>query len=276
MPSNRSSYSSDSEDEAPEVLTLSATRDFSRTQSEAIHAVELAQKAKRKRENRERDAALKEAKEARAEGHVIKERGPTKKKTRSKANAKGKKEHDLSRGEEMSNAEERMARAMREAAEEESGGDSADYVSDEWHGIANEQQEWQGITDPTAPAATRHLPDHMFFTAGTHKTTISSSSPPSPKPRKKRKKSKAKELIVGSRVIRTLPSAHPDSLTASLTRPPARINRFLKRTLKLRKNGGSEVQKNKNSNSWERRPANLGVMRHTTGPAMRFARSATV
>jgi hypothetical protein len=197
MPTNRSSNSSDSEDEAPEVLTLSATKDLSRTHSEAVQAFELAQKAKRKRENRERDAALKEAKEARAEGHVMEEKVPMKKKARSKASAKGKnKEPDLSRGEEMSNAEERMERAMREAAEEASDVDSGDSITDEWHGIADEPQERQGIRDPAA--TTRHLPDHLFSIMGAQKTTsISPSTAPSSKPRKKRTKSKAKELIVG-------------------------------------------------------------------------------
>lgn len=315
---------SDGEDSAPEVLTLSSTKKSSKRRSEAVHAFELAQKSKRKRENRERDAALKEAKEVReeerravaVEGEEGGEEGEERRKRRKKkkvisgSTAKGEKEISSKvprTGEaEVTNAEERMERAMREAAEEEDS--DVDSVisgvedrSDEWHGFGGEIEE-VGIG---VSATIKHLPDHLFSAAAAAQvqpssTSISGSTSALPKPKphnKKPKKSKAKELLVGcvhfisgslsffslallmliliicstpqhwyislpsipsSRAIRTLPLAHPDSLTASLTLPPARINKFLKRTLQLKRSSSDRItepqKKTSLGKSWERRP----------------------
>ena len=215
---------SDGEDSAPEVLTLSSTKKSSKRRSEAVHAFELAQKSKRKRENRERDAALKEAKEVReeerravaVEGEEGGEEGEGRRKRRKKkkvisgSTAKGEKEISSKvprTGEaEVTNAEERMERAMREAAEEEDS--DVDSVisgvedrSDEWHGFGGEIEE-VGIG---VSATIKHLPDHLFSAAAAAQvqpssTSISGSTSALPKPKphnKKPKKSKAKELLVG-------------------------------------------------------------------------------
>ncbi|KAF8574343.1 hypothetical protein K439DRAFT_1642279 [Ramaria rubella] len=188
---------------------------------------------------------------------------------------RNEKEKDKQVGSVTMTAKERMKRATREAAEEDGTDvDFAEESEEEWHGIGT----LGGAGEEGAVLlSAKHLPDHIFTAAA------AASSQPSPQKvesvldsaSKKKNKSKAKQRIVGSRIIRTLPSSPGGSLSASLTLPPARINKFLQRTLRLKQAGGGNAQvksSTRGPEQWERRPVNIGVMRSIDAPARRFMR----
>lgn len=120
---------------------------------------------------------------------------------------------------------------------------------------------------PQTPA--NYLPDEVF------KAAFSQAMKPKPsqlkkkvvlsgKQQKKHKRSGPKDVIVGSKTIRTLASTNkPVSANAAV--PSSKINRFLNRTLALK------GQKPIPGKGWERRPANIGVLRRN-GPPAHFVR----
>ncbi|KAI0916520.1 hypothetical protein AcV5_002988 [Taiwanofungus camphoratus] len=143
-------------------------------------------------------------------------------------------------------------------------------------------------------ASHNYLPDHVFesaFSTMSGPSLSSRRSPPTatlkstPKKRKRVKRS-SKDMIIGyvpstcprrhsrwfstynsSRTIRTLSTTtHATSLASSRTMPPALVNKFLKRSLNVK--GDAAKSKIK---GWERRPANLGIMKRS-GPAASFVR----
>ncbi|KAI0954215.1 hypothetical protein AcV7_007508 [Taiwanofungus camphoratus] len=124
-------------------------------------------------------------------------------------------------------------------------------------------------------ASHNYLPDHVFesaFSTMSGPSLSSRRSPPtatlkSTSKKRKRMKRSSKDMIIGSRTIRTLSTTpHATPLASSRTMPPAPVNKFLKRSLNVK--GDAAKSKIK---GWERRPANLGIMKRS-GPAASFVR----
>jgi len=131
-----------------------------------------------------------------------------------------------------------------------------------------------------APTTPTYLPDHLFKAA--FSTSASSSKrhldtadePSDSRPRKKQRKrakrpGKGTDVVVGSRTIRTLAptSSAVPTPTPRAMMPPPRVNKFLSRSLNLK--GKPEPARTK---GWERRAANVGVMKRN-GPAASFVRN---
>ncbi|TFK38829.1 hypothetical protein BDQ12DRAFT_651239 [Crucibulum laeve] len=271
-------HDSDSSDEegAPEAVSLAQSKQRVQQHNDQLQKVQLAQKEKKKQTNRERDRKLKE----RAE------------KTR------GKKKDDK--------LESRMARAMQEGQEEmdnseddavlegfaafgsEAGsGDSMDEDSegDSEDGFYNEDEEMGSDDDddddfddeeengelpkPKSKSNPNHLPDELFTAAFSSKPIDALSKPTGAKnvqqstsKRRKRTNTTPKDVLVGSRAIRTLQTASRPSISSTVA--PRKVRKFLDRALALK--GGNSKK------GWERRPANIGVLRQS-GPAANFVRN---
>ncbi|KAF8506245.1 hypothetical protein BU17DRAFT_100911 [Hysterangium stoloniferum] len=275
---------SDSEDSdgAPEAISLLKSKKASRAKEQAVQVFESEQKAKRKRENREKDRALKEAKEKRDQAGTEEEHGERKAKKAKLDKRKGEASSAIV---DLDTVEE-MEHMTPHSDDRESDGDEDinDVGSGSEDGDGSEEEEWGGI-DPA-----NYLPDHLFSVAPTPapppEENITKSIVKTHSRRPKSARKKAKDLIVGSRTVRTM---KPESLsTTPLTLPPARINKFLKRTLQLKKrehsidkttHGSTKKSTGKGkadnkSPSWERRAANIGVLRNANGPALKFVRGS--
>ncbi|OCH91743.1 hypothetical protein OBBRIDRAFT_886749 [Obba rivulosa] len=174
--------------------------------------------------------------------------------------------------------------------EEEDGEEGGSHVDgndavhvDEGEDISDEDEQGSEDEEPSDEDATSdqhlpnddYLPDHLFQDAFSAIATSSSKrkaseSRSSQRPVKKRKRPSqlGRDILVGSRTIRTLPtlSATP-ALTSRTLVPPAPKDRFLKRTLNLK---GSKKSASK---GWERRAANVGIMKRN-GPAAHFVRGS--
>ncbi|KDR70017.1 hypothetical protein GALMADRAFT_145059 [Galerina marginata CBS 339.88] len=162
--------------------------------------------------------------------------------------------------------------------EEEEGSDDDDDES-------QDSEESEGEEEPERPSKPKtstkfnpdHLPDELFEAAfasqtGTKRTftddadITSSKRKTSPRATKKRKTNPKtpKDIIVGSKAIRVLPSSVLPPAPATL--PSRKINNFLNRTLALK--GGKQ-----RARGWERRPTNIGVLRAGAEPALNFVRN---
>lgn len=138
-----------------------------------------------------------------------------------------------------------------------------------------EDGEWGGVS---IDATDEYLPDHLFESAfaAQHAANISakkqqkkqllsgSSKATTPSTRKKQTRNTAKDIQLGTNTFRVLPaSASPHTIPASL-----KARKFYEKTLGL-KSGGQAVR----GRGWERRAANVGVLRRSVhGPASGFAR----
>ncbi|KAI9566976.1 hypothetical protein HD554DRAFT_1041053 [Boletus coccyginus] len=90
--------------------------------------------------------------------------------------------------------------------------------------------------------------------------------------KKRRKKSIAhpKDLVIGGRTIRTLPRpSDPRSQATARSVPSARARRFVNQSLAMK---GKKALLRAKKKGWERRPANVGVMKYQGAPHS-FARS---
>ncbi|KAJ7191446.1 hypothetical protein GGX14DRAFT_578897 [Mycena pura] len=277
-PSFASNSDSESDAEAPIAVPQTQARRAARNAEAARAQAVVELQAQRKERNRTRDAMLK-ARSGRQKpvgGLVI---------VGGKENA----------GEE--DAEARMARALREAAEESADdeiegdrigegdlhGDSSDLDADNAMSEAEEdaadshegeddtdEEDAEMSTDERSPPAnSKHLPDHLFvsaFASAPSRTQAKSKATPASVPPKRRKRSRAlktKELVVGSRTIR-VESTTPRSVPSTL--PSRKIRKFTDRALALK---GAQPTK-----PWGRTPAALGVLRRSShAPAARFVRN---
>ncbi|KAF8874573.1 hypothetical protein CPB84DRAFT_1853557 [Gymnopilus junonius] len=163
--------------------------------------------------------------------------------------------------------------------------DEEDDTEEDGDGFSGSGSEEEDLPPPSsskkAKTSTRlnpdHLPDELFAAAfasqSRNKRALRDDSEPASKgnrkdkarPAKKRKTNpkSPKDLVVGSRSIRVLPSSTNPPTPSTL--PSRKINKFLDRTLALK--GGKQRAK-----GWERRPVNLGVLRSAAGPAVNFVR----
>ncbi|KAI0643989.1 hypothetical protein C8Q79DRAFT_913814 [Trametes meyenii] len=337
-PRNPTSDSDSSDGEAPETFSFGSSKQAAKGQAEAVRQFQAAEKLKQKEKNRAIDRKLK------ARAAESKEKGKTKstgashweKATNGKGIAQTGLEDEEASGREddefgRTELEERMARAMREAAEEESDfdelsesgelpedaameevdGEAGELSDEEPHGnndededelevgeedeededeeMASESEEDEHEDEevesspPSVPNKKRnYLPDHLFKSALSNsarqstKITFgdevvgSSRAPVSPPPKRRHAKRPAKEIVIGSRTIRTLQKS-TEAISPAAAKglpPPRRVKKFLKDSLNLK--GDPKRSKTK---GWSRQAANLGVMRRN-GPAANFVRSS--
>ncbi|KAH9913685.1 uncharacterized protein BXZ73DRAFT_106864 [Epithele typhae] len=300
-PKHAAAESSDDSD-APEAVSFGSSKKAARGEQAAVQTFRDAQKRKTKEKNRALDANLK----ARAQGQAarkIEDGGRAAKKPRVEEVVDGSEEDE--RGEEAGedddesgdqdegggpsrkDLEARMARAMLDAEEEEdedlSGDDPERLDEDDGSGLSGEEDaelddpEEDSEDEELAPAKSNYLPEHLFSALHTKpkntKIVFSDDTParPPPSQSKKRKRSKSvKDIVVGSRVIRTLPKP-TDLATPAGAKGLARTRKaetFVKKSLNLK--GDPAKSKIK---GYTRRPANLGVMKRN-GPAAGFVRNA--
>ncbi|KAI0666480.1 hypothetical protein C8Q78DRAFT_984329 [Trametes maxima] len=336
MPPRKATAVSDSsDDEAPEAFSFGSSKQAAKGQEEAIRLYQAAEKLKQKEKNRSIDRKLKaRAAETKEKGRVKNtEASHWEKATKGKGVARADSEDEEGNegdadGFGRSELEERMARAMREAAEEdsdlegsESEGLSEDAAMEEGEGedeeMSDEEPEGDEVEDEveqgeedgedededeemasmdeededeelesTSPSASlkksNYLPDHLFKSvlsstaARNTKITFddedagpSRALAPSP-PKRRRAKRPVKDIVLGSRTIRTLPKP-AEAISPAAAKglpPPQRVKKFLKDSLNL--NGDAKRSKTK---GWSRQAANLGVMRRN-GPAANFVRNS--
>ncbi|KAI0367311.1 hypothetical protein BV20DRAFT_1054941 [Pilatotrama ljubarskyi] len=339
--------SDSSDDEAPVAVSFGTSKKAAKGEQDAVRQFQAAQQLKQKEKNRALDRKLKErAANVKGKGKA-RDAGSShwEKATRGKGAAEGDSEgEDGSEREHddpgRSALEERMARAMREAEEEDSDeldedeegsafegfsgegmqveegdgeesaegdddgeedededemsdeeaeGDRQDDAgeSDEDEEMGSESEEDEDEEDEQPSSAKRpaqkqnYLPDHLFKSAlssAARNTKIKfadedsapSRAPTSPPRKRRHAKRPAKDIILGSRTIRTLPKTS-EAITPAAAKalpPPRRVNKFLKHSLNVK----GDLAKSK-TKGWTRRAANLGVMKRS-GPAAHFVRSS--
>ncbi|KAF7791166.1 hypothetical protein EIP86_002177 [Pleurotus ostreatoroseus] len=287
-----------SDDEAPEALSFSSSRQAAKAQDEALQQFHATEKQKLKDRRRERDRVLKDRKaQAKGKGKASEDGG------KSMSKGKGKRkdveaeesanEEDLgaeSAGETSDHAEleARMARAMKDAEAEDDEGDDGDededaiedeseHESESERSSADQNEDMTSSEDDSdlenddeeslerpskKPKVTRnldYLPDHLFSSALSEAASLSTTSAKvkskpaiaTAKPRKRKRVARSsKDLVVGTRTIRTLSTqsqsvAPPAKKTLA---PPPAVTKFVGRTLNLRNKDSTARTK-----GWERR-----------------------
>ncbi|KAH9055130.1 hypothetical protein EDB83DRAFT_2521340 [Lactarius deliciosus] len=290
---------SDSESGRPESLSLSASASTAKGHDRALRILYAAQKRRIRETNKRRDEILKAQAGWRRRSMIA-----------PGENGERDLEHhevevdDIEGGSDMdARLLRRMTRAMGEAEEEteqvsgsESGEEwrsikSADPESFQSHPADEDMPISSGDTgaldtegdsvssdDPGAvqSTASKYLPDHLFAAALEPRTNVrpSRTTPKARSTTKKRRPphSRAKDVVVGTRTLRTLSSPASTPLPApGATVAPPRIKKFLANALALQ---GAGKRNSKHSLRWERRPSHLGVLKRTNGaPITAFARA---
>jgi len=179
--------------------------------------------------------------------------------------------------------------------------DHSDSEGDEiWQGVSNSDSE----VDPEAPTDDEemdgdsednegappqknirksnrrmdYLADDLFLAAfssqnsksSTDKKTTESSKLRTLKKRQRKTNARAKDLVIGGRTIRTLPrTSDPRSQATARTVPSSRSRKFIDQSLAVK---GKQALLKAKRRGWERRPANIGVMK-SEGAPIGFARS---
>ncbi|KIK99224.1 hypothetical protein PAXRUDRAFT_132532 [Paxillus rubicundulus Ve08.2h10] len=178
--------------------------------------------------------------------------------------------------------------------------DHSDNVADEmWQGVSNldsgvdpeaptDDEEMDGDSEDNESTPPQknirssnrrmdYLADDLFLAAfsqksksSTDKKTTESSKLRTLKKRRRKTNARAKDLVIGGRTIRTLPRASdPRSQATALTIPPSHARKFIDQSLAVK---GKQALLKAKRRGWERRPANIGVMK-SEGAPFGFARS---
>ncbi|VDB92387.1 unnamed protein product [Peniophora sp. CBMAI 1063] len=294
---------SDSDSDAPEAITLSQSARVARGREQALHDFAATEKRKAKEHNRVRDERLK----AQAAGKKERKRPAAKRrKVEDTREGAGDSDQDDETRRLQARMERAMAEASDEddgdSGEEDEFVDLAEDDSEE-DDFGEEGSPEEGDADDLDDASSgdeddasddaddnlestpsrNYLPDHIFAAAaaalpkGPQRSKPALSSESTLQTRKKRKRSarKTKDIVVGSHAVRTLPAVHRTSAKTSLsytpaigaTTAPARINRFVSKSLALK------GQKKRASQGWERKPVHLGLFKRAEGaPVTGFVR----
>ncbi|KAF9242346.1 hypothetical protein BU15DRAFT_60470 [Melanogaster broomeanus] len=124
-----------------------------------------------------------------------------------------------------------------------------------------------------------YLADDLFTAAfssqkskqSSDKTSVESSKRQTLKKRRRKPTARSKDLVIDGRTIRTLSRASDSrSQATSRTVPPSRARKFIDQSLALK---GKQALLKAKRRGWERRPANVGVMKFNGVPPLGFARS---
>ncbi|KAJ2930106.1 hypothetical protein H1R20_g6978, partial [Candolleomyces eurysporus] len=309
MPRKRrdpSPSSSSSDNEAPEAVTLTQSKQNIQQREHVLRQARLSVKEKQKEKNRELDKKLKERAEVnrnvqdKRKGEGKRTKGKTAKRKKDEEEEVledflddgfgegvdfGSEDEDEDYGDIDPELEARMLKAMRDAEEEDGSedsefGDKDDEGTEDGQGVDSEDGEEESVEDDEededdekGPPKTTHLPDELFQSAFQQTQPLvplkskfkKSSMEPS---RKRRQTREPKELSASSKKIRLLPnpSLQPAPNPPS-TMPSKKVNKFLDRSLALK------GRASKPKLGWERRPANIGLLRSTNGPAAHFVRN---
>jgi len=217
-PHHSSSDSESSDDEgAPETISLAQSKKDIQKLDAQLKKAEIAERQSKRRENRELDRKLKE---------------------RADMNRDGKKKAG-----EVDELEARMQRAMQEAQEEmDEEGESGSGGGDSYSDSENSDSEVAEILPQKSKKKTYnpdHLPDELFTAAFASQASASKRKAPEDeedKPlkqtlKKQKRSHTQKDLIVGSRAIRMLPT--PGQPITPFAAPSGKIKKFLNRTLAL-------------------------------------------
>ncbi|KAI0084591.1 hypothetical protein BDY19DRAFT_970042 [Irpex rosettiformis] len=294
-----------SDDESPEAFSFSASKKAAKGEAQALNEFHVQEKKKLKDRRRVRDRNLKERK-VQSQAANPKQRSKGKEKAvdsvdegehEERSELEARMERAMREADEESNDDddddsdfkdgENDASFPMEGIEDDdsSGEDNDNSEGDEEMDASSESgdEEKEGETSSSKSSSRSqkldYLPDHLFASAFAQPKPISSKSKAKGKSKqsdsnlstkKKRKQSKrsAKDLAVGGRTIRTLAPAQTRSsvsLPKTLT-PTSQMNHFVGRSLNLRGEAA-----NAKLRGWERRSANVGVMKRL-GPAAQFVR----
>ncbi|KAI9057697.1 hypothetical protein FKP32DRAFT_1597909 [Trametes sanguinea] len=187
-------------------------------------------------------------------------------------------------GEEFGDEDEEFDEEGDEEDSEEEG--EEDEVEDEDMASEDDEDESESEEDHQSSYSNpskqnrNYLPDHLFKFALSHATprnnkitfddedSLPSRAPASLHKRRRAKRS-AKDILLGSRTVRTL-SKTSEAISPAAAKglpPPRRVEKFIKHSLNLK----GDVNRSK-TKGWARRAANLGVMRRN-GPAANFVRN---
>ncbi|PCH37126.1 hypothetical protein WOLCODRAFT_167324 [Wolfiporia cocos MD-104 SS10] len=175
-------------------------------------------------------------------------------------------------------AEDEANSSSDRGVEEEEGEEEEEEEEEEKEGGRDESEDEEYRKPlPTSPSKKNYLPDHLFQSALSKVPSTSSSKrkldvsggeskPPAKKRKRAKRTGKGKDILVGSKMIRTLPQPSTTPVPRAMI-PPGNTKKFLKRTLQLKSSASNSKVK-----GWERRAANVGIMRRN-GPAASFVRS---
>ncbi|RDX49465.1 hypothetical protein OH76DRAFT_532811 [Lentinus brumalis] len=183
---------------------------------------------------------------------------------------------------EMAEDEVGMSDAEEESVDgDEDEGELEEDEDDEMDSGNVEDEEEVDLTAKQPTSSKRnYLPDHLFKSALSSAPSKSSkivfddssrdSPPPSTHRKRKRRQQSSKDVILGSRTIRTLPKANiiTSSVVAKGLSRPRQAEKFTRDSLNLKGN----LLKSR-AKGWARKSANLGVMKRS-GPAANFVRNA--
>lgn len=254
-------------DDSPETILLSQAKNISKQQTAAIQKAHEAQKEKTRVRNRERDQRLKaqaQNRKQRREGEARFENtiADVEKKTQDATNDQTE---DGSKGLNL------FTSINEETTHEDADGKGNNATDGSMEEDEFEDEPMGAFPSMKLP---NHLPDDLFATAFSAQAAEKAKSEAKASKRKastsdkrKRMRSNAspKDVLIGSRAIRTL-SQDPYP-SGSGTIPSSKIKRFLNRVLALK---GSKSR----TRGWERKPANIGVFKRN-GPAPNFVRKKT-
>ncbi|OSC98893.1 hypothetical protein PYCCODRAFT_1374221 [Trametes coccinea BRFM310] len=174
---------------------------------------------------------------------------------------------------------------LDEEDDEERFEEEGEEDEDEDMSSAEDEDESEEERQPSSSKSLKqnrnYLPDHLFKSALSNPTarntkitfddedSVPSRNPTSPAHKRRRAKRSAKDIVLGSRTVRTL-SKTTEAISPAAAKglpPPRRVQKFIKHSLNLK----GDLNKSK-TKGWTRRAANLGVMRRN-GPAANFVRN---
>ncbi|KAL0953685.1 hypothetical protein HGRIS_004881 [Hohenbuehelia grisea] len=285
---------SESDNDAPEAISLTSSKQTARKESAALTAAQAAARQRTKEKNRARDRKLKErALETRLARDAVEEDGSARKRRKIEAHgadgvdseggedseddgsASGRSESDEDGEEEFHGFGDAPA-AEQDASSDEDAQAGSDYAgsvhlyepsSNDDDGSAEEPEN--DLPNSSLISSAHHLPDHLFASAFASKPSprSQSASTSAKKPAKRpRSGSKPKDIVVGSRVVRSLSNSYSAPSGAG-TVPSRKVREFADRSLGLQ--GGRPLRMGS-----RRRPAHLGVLK-TNGPPARFVRNSS-
>jgi hypothetical protein len=273
------SASSDSDsDDIPENFSLVQSKRTIEIRDDALRKFHVAERQRQKERNRERDRKLKERTETTRKGKLSTGVEMDVQARMARAMQDAEEEVDeIGDGEEM----ERNAEVTSSEGSEDEGDEGTGMIQDENDAMLRDedQEDSSGSeaisrTIQTRPEQnSKHLPDHLFASAFAHQAPSSKNrqstvviSEREGQVRRRKRQGRTKDLILGSRAVQIRSSlSRPSWQPAPMSTPPPKVKKFISRSLIV--NGCKSKTK-----GWERRPANIGVLRTNGGPATGFVR----
>ncbi|KAI6153069.1 hypothetical protein BKA82DRAFT_4085647 [Pisolithus tinctorius] len=257
-----------SDDDAPEVVSKSASRANARRDQKTLRNFTAEQNARKKAQNRERDKKLKERAQT-----------STKKKKRPVTKLQEAEDGEPSESEGDGRSSPGIGEPMSGDSEVEDDPDTAMHLEedaeDEEEPIFEEMQSERLDNPSRRPRAQepQYLSDELFAAAFASQKSNpvsieaerSTKSEPSSRKRRRKRPEGPKDIILGGRTFRTLTKlSDPKSKATVRTLPSARVRKFADSNLAL--GGGKTAMLKAKKKGWERRPANVGAMKPDGAP----------